>query len=318
MRPDQLWVFTARANPLRWQAPHRNWERFAVAILATGVNLVVVECAYGDEAFACQAPPIDPAHAARFHHVGVRAKTRGWIKENLLNLGIWRFPQAQYLAWIDADVIFRRPDIAEATLHELQHYDFVQMWGDAYDLGPSDEHLQHHVSFCRQMFHGKPLVPDAARFWQFDGGPYAYPHSGYAWACTRQAYAWVGGLFELGGMGSGDHHMALALAGLAAQSLPGDVSAAYRDAVMRWQSHALQHVNGNVGYVPGTLEHMFHGKKADRGYVSRWDMFLQHGFDPGTDLKRNADGVLEFALNKPALRHDFDLYLRARNEDSSL
>ena len=26
-------------------------------------------------------------------------------------------------------------------------------------------------------------------------------------------------------------------------------------------------------------------------------------------------GVLEFAANKPELRHDFDLYLQSRNED---
>ena len=318
MKADQLWVFTARANPLRWKAPHRNWEKFAAAILAGGVNLVVVECAYGDETFACTSPPIAPDDAARFHHIGVRAKTRGWIKENLLNIGIQRTPEAQYIAWVDADVIFRRPDFGAATVNELQHYDIIQMWGDAYDLGPDGEHLQHHVSFCHQWFNRQPLVPSAARFWQSDGGPYAYPHSGYAWAITRSAYDQVGGLFEIGGMGSGDHHMALGLAGLADRSMPNGTGENYRAEVMLWQQRARQHINGNAGYLPGTVEHLFHGKKADRGYISRWDMFLKHGFDPRTDLKRNSFGVLEFALNKPELRHEFDLYLRSRNEDGSL
>jgi hypothetical protein len=44
-------------------------------------------------------------------------------------------------------------------------------------------------------------------------------------------------------------------------------------------------------------------------------MFLDHKFDPREDLKRNSHGVLEFAANKPELRHDFDLYLQSRNED---
>jgi hypothetical protein len=44
-------------------------------------------------------------------------------------------------------------------------------------------------------------------------------------------------------------------------------------------------------------------------------MFLEHGFDPVTDLKRNTNGVLEFAGNKPALERAFDRYLRAREED---
>ena len=33
--------------------------------------------------------------------------------------------------------MFRRDDWAMATLHALQHYDVVQPWSDAYDLGPT-------------------------------------------------------------------------------------------------------------------------------------------------------------------------------------
>jgi hypothetical protein len=197
----------------------------------------------------------------------------------------------------------------------LQHYEIVQPWSDAYDLGPNGEHLAHYRSFCRQWFHRHPVVATHSGFWQGDGGPYVYPHSGYAWAMTRDAYDWVGGLFELGGMGSGDHHMALGLIGHAEASMPAGTSDSYRQEVVRWQARALRHINFNIGYVPGTIEHMFHGRKAERGYQSRWDMFVRHGFDPHADLKRNSSGVLEFATNKPELRHDFDLYLIGRNED---
>jgi hypothetical protein len=41
-------------------------------------------------------------------------------------------------------------------------------------------------------------------------------------------------------------------------------------------------------------------------------VFLDNGFDPATDLKRNGYGVLEYAGNKPDLERDFDPYLRAR------
>lgn len=65
----------------------------------------------------------------------------------------------------------------------------------------------------------------------------------------------------------------------------------------------------------GTIEHPFHGRKSDRAYESRWAMFLENGFDPSTDLKRNLDRVLEFAGNKPDLERAFDRYLRSREED---
>ena len=303
---SRLHVFAARSNPLNWQAPHRNWLRFARHMLDSGVNLTVVECAFGEEDFTCQMEGVN--------HIGVRAVTRGWTKENLLNIGIHRVPEAQYIAWIDADVIFRRPDWAEATVRALQHYDVVQPWRDAYDLGPHGDHIAHHRSFCHQHFHRKPVVPNGPKFWHSDGGPHQYPHSGYAWAMTRTAYDRVGGLFEYGGMGSGDHHMALGLVGHAAKSMPHDVHDAYRAEVMRWAERAERPINGNIGFVPGTIEHLFHGRKSDRGYQSRWEMFRK-GFHPHEDLKRNAYGVFEFAQNKPELRHAFDLYLHSRNED---
>jgi hypothetical protein len=97
--------------------------------------------------------------------------------------------------------------------------------------------------------------------------------------------------------------------------MPAGTSANYRAEVKRWEARAVRHINGNIGCVAGTIEHLFHGRKGDRGYQSRWEMFVKHHFDPHEDLKRNSHGVLEFATNKPELRHDFDLYLHSRNED---
>ena len=296
--PSQLHVFTARSNPLHWTATHRNWLTFAQSMREAGVTLTVIECAMDG-----------------VRHIPVRAKTRVWNKENLLNIGVHRTPEAQYIAWVDADIIFRRSDWPMATLNALQHYDVVQPWSDAYDLGPHDEHIAHHRSFCRQFFHRQPMLATSRAYQYGSGGAYVYPHSGYAWAMTRQAFDWVGGLFELGGMGSGDHHMSLSLIGEGSRSVPQGVSNAYRHEVARWEGRALRHINRNIGYVPGTVEHLFHGRKTDRGYQSRWDMFVKHDFDPLEDLKRNSHGVLEFASNKPELRHDFDLYLQSRNED---
>ena len=202
-----------------------------------------------------------------------------------------------------------------ATLLALQHYDVVQPWSDAYDLGPNDEHIAHHRSFCRQFFHRQPMFATHQPYWHGDGGSHTYPHSGYAWAMTRQAFDWVGGLFELGGMGSGDHHMSLALIGHGNARCRAASPTRIAARCKRWEGRALRHINRNIGYVPGTIEHLFHGRKPDRGYQSRWDMFVKHDFDPLEDLKRNSHGVLEFASNKPELRHDFDLYLQSRNED---
>lgn len=305
-------IVTAIANPIRWESRVRlARETIADWLKEPDVRVTLVECAYG-----ARDHVLSDLASLGVRHIPVRAKTLVWNKESLLNLGISRLPaDAHCIGTFDCDVTFRRPGWANETIHALDLYPVVQPWNTAYDLGPNDEHIQTHRSFASVYHSGAPVAATGSRFWASDGGPYAYPHSGFAWAWARDILDKLGGLFEFGGMGSGDHHMALALAGRVDTSLPANVNGNYRDAVERWEARALAHVNGKLGFVHGTIEHAFHGRKADRAYVDRWDMFVAHAFDPLSDLKRNTWGVLEFAGNKPALELAFDRYLRAREED---
>jgi hypothetical protein len=304
MRNDLLHVVTAVANPIRWESRIRLYRDFERHMLDSGVHLTVVECAYGERPFQCAGTP-------GVNHVGVRAKTLIWTKENLLNLGIARV-DAKYIATIDADIRFRKPGWASETVHALQQYDVVQPWSDCYDLGPDDDHLHAHRSFCRLWADRQPIVqgPNAA-------GSYQFGHPGYAWAYTRQALDWLGGLVETAALGAADHHMALALIGRVAESVPGNLKESYKAPLYRWQQRAMQHIAGNISYVAGSIEHMWHGSKTKRDYVGRWDILARNAFDPTTDLKRNTWGVLELAGNKPDLRRDLDGYFRARDEDSN-
>jgi hypothetical protein len=305
---DPLHVVTAFSNPMRWANRLRVHQDFEAHMLASGVKLTTVECAYGER-------PFELAEDPRINRVRVRSKTIVWNKENLINLGIARLPHDwKYLAWIDGDIEFRKAGWAAETVHALQQYDVVQPWSDCYDLGPNDEHLAHHRSFCRQFWHGEPV---SGGKWSHDGGPYAYPHSGYAWAATRTAIEWLGGLIEIAAIGAGDHHMALGLVGLIERSVPPGISASYLRGLRQWQASAVRHIHGNIGFVWGTIEHNWHGRKLDRRYIDRWDIVARHGFDPDVDLKRNSFGVLELAGNKPDMMRDLDRYFRQRNEDAN-
>ena len=306
MRADLLHVFTARANPLMWKVPDRIFRDFAQHMLDSGVVLHVIECAYGERPFVHDdIPGVD--------HIGVRARTMVWSKESLLNVGISRVPEAKYIAWFDSDVFFRRPTWAVDTVHALQLYDFVQPWTDCYDLGPGDEHLAAHRSFARVWHDRLPIMqgPNAKP------GSYTFAHPGYAWAATRHALTQVGGLIDTAALGAADHHMAMALIGRVHDSIPRNLKPAYGEPMLRWQERAARSAAGNLGYVAGTIEHSWHGPKAARRYVDRWELLRRHGFDPNTDLIRNLDGVVELAGNKPELRHAIDAYFRQRIEDSN-
>ncbi|MFO1081855.1 MAG: hypothetical protein U1E23_14650 [Reyranellaceae bacterium] len=305
MRSDLLHVVCAVANPMRWDSRLRLYRAFEAHMLDSGVRLTTVECAYGDRDF----------EVADSRHVNVvRVRANGaqmiWNKENLLNLGIARLPEAKYIATVDADVFFRKRYWAAETVHELQHHCVVQPWSDCYDLGPHDEHLAVHRSFCRLVFDGEPMQ-------MVHKAPYRFGHPGYAWAWRRGTLDALGGLIEMAALGAGDHHMALAMIGKADRSLPGGIHPNYRQAVMAWQERATAHVAGNIGHVDGTIEHRWHGTKERRRYVGRWEILTRHRYDPVVDLKRNVFGVVELAGNKPGLRLDVHRYFHARDEDSN-
>jgi hypothetical protein len=309
MLANDLHVITARFNPLRWATPDRTYRDWVGHILDAGARLSVVEVQYGQRAFCCDMPHVN--------HIGLRADSWVWGKECAINQAIQRLPDAAYIAWGDADIWHRKAGWVRETVEHLQHYRVIQTWTSALDLGPNDELLEMHRSFCAQFLAGAPLVATGNRFWTFDGGYATYPHSGYFWAAPRAFFDATGGLFELGGMGSGDHHMTLACIGKVDRSWPQGTSAAYRAHLLRWQVRAQAYVNGRIGALPGIIEHRFHGAKQNRGYLSRWDMFMRHDFDPDVDLKRNSWGMLEWAGNKPELERAWDQYLRSRREDDN-
>jgi hypothetical protein len=306
MHANLLSVVAVVANPVRWESRIRLAHAFIDHMLDSGVALTIVECAYGER-------PFDLADIPHIQHVGVRARTLVWNKECLLNIGMARLPaQARYIAFIDADIRFRRSDWAADTVHALQQYDVVQPWSDCYDLGPNDDHLHAHRSFCRLWSDGTPIVqgPNAV-------GSYQFGHPGYAWAFTRQSLDWLGGLIDSAALGAADHHMALALVGRVMDSVPARMHANYAKPLLLWQERAMRHIAGNISFVPGTIEHSWHGAKDRRKYVDRWSVLTDHQFDPQCDIKRNSFGVIELACNKPKLRRDIDAYFRGRDEDSN-
>lgn len=311
MKSELLHVVTAISNPIRWQSRIVLYKQFEQHMLDSGVNLTVVECAYGDRPFVLNTNP-------SVNHIAVRAKTLLWEKECLLNIGFARLPMDwKYAAWIDADVEFRKSGWAAETVHALQQYDVVQPWTHCYDLGPNDDHLQAHRSFASLVQAGAPIAQlvAASSYGGYGEGGAEFAHPGYAWAATRRTLNQLGGLIDTAILGSADHHMALAMKGRVDASVPGKMSASYMRHLLAWQKRAVQHVALNIGALPGTIEHGWHGPKQGRNYIGRWDVLLKNGFDPDTDIVRNTWGVWELAGNKPQLRSDIDIYFRNRDED---
>jgi len=299
----------------------------------SGVNLFTVELAYGDRPFEITEDT---------HRTEIRLRTRQelWHKENLLNIAMQQLPKDwKYVAWIDSDITFMRPDWAHETVQQLQHYDFVQMFSDALDMGPHPSYqvVNHNLGFM-YCYHNQLTKKDIPPL-MIDGGlnkkrmsplvkkPYSvlngkvYYHSGFAWAARRSALIKCGGLLETGILGASDHHMALAMIGVAKDSLPSGITQGYSDSILRWQARVLNGSRKNVGYVPGTIHHAWHGSKVNRKYHDRWRILIDNGFDPYVDIMKDPQGVYELVDHGDdrsiLLRDQLRAYFAQRDEDST-
>ncbi len=244
-----------------------------------------------------------------------------WHKENMINLGINHItrqcPDWRYLAWVDADVKFEAGAL-EKTVHALQHWDVVQMWSHAVDFGP-DGGLIGKIAQSFMYCHWHNIeVKNASGY--LGGG-----HPGFAWAARRDALNKMGTsisgpLVDFAALGSGDRHMACALIGKVTESHHGDVHPNYKKWLLQWQHQAEKTIKRNVGYVENTIRHMWHGRKADRGYSSRWQTLVKHQYDPEADIAKDVSGLWRLVSETPrqqALRDDIRRYFRARRENAT-
>jgi len=324
---SKFWVVAVISNPVRYQSRITLFEKFKKYMERYGVNLCVVELAYGDRPFSIaqnqyEEPRCIVPGETKTRVIQLRTWDELWHKENMINVGISRLPNDwEYVAWIDADVEFKDETWLEETWHQLQHHYIVQMFNQAIDFGPEDEIIQVHDGFMAMYWKNHMQAPQG----HGHGGYYGYGvkgkfwHPGYAWAARREAIDYLGGLMDFPILGAADHHMALSLIGQGHRSLPGGVHPVYKEKILLWQERALRYLKKDVGYVNTTLFHHWHGKKKDRKYVERWDVVTKNGYNPSTDIKKDSQGIMQLVVESPRqmkLRDQIRLYFRQRNEDS--
>jgi hypothetical protein len=291
-------VIAVVSNPVRYESRYRLFREFCTRMRRQSqVRLFTVELQHRARPFITDA------------NLKLTTEDEIWHKENMINIAVNHLPSDwEYVAWIDADIDFHNHDWVAETIDQLQHYYVVQLFSHAIDLGPNGESMEVFPSFCYQW----------ARYQKIGAAAYNKCwHTGYAWAMRRQSYNDIGGLIDWAILGAADHHMAKAFIGKVRESYPlVNLNPHYKLLCDNFQKRCDMHIKKNIGYVPGTILHFWHGKKADRKYRSRWDVLVKNDFDPLFDIKKDCNNLWELEDNKPQLRDDIRGYFRGRNEDS--
>lgn len=324
---EKLFVITCVSNPVRYRSRYRLFRSFEKHVADSGAVLYTIECAFGER-------PFEITRSDNPYHIQIRTKDELWNKENMMNLAIARLPlEAKYIATIDADFQFARSDWAQETIQQLQHFHVVQMFSTVGYLNDANEMIRHRMGYLKtyQNFTAgiknafaeanvPPITTDdgymplgKVKPWSDVGAP------GAAWAYRREALNALGGLIDFGILGSGDYFMAAGLIGLMDKVIPRNYSPGFRKALLAWQDKAERHVRRNVGIVPGTVLHYWHGRLSERGYGTRERILTRHKFDPYVDLKRDTHGLWQLDDSHTdrycKMRDEIRSYFRSRNED---
>ena len=319
MDEQNLYVIAVISNPFRYKVRYALYRNFEIYIKNSGAILYTVELAFNNR-------PFEVTQENNPFHIQLRSDQELWHKENMMNIGVSRLPpNAKYIAFVDADVTFSRPDWVNETLQQLQHYKVVQLFSHAQDLGPNFEPLFTHYGFCyRHVNKENPTINfipgqcgefhEASQFTKNEIG-----HPGYAWATTRETLDKIGGIVENNILGSGDMYFARSLVGSLSVSPDGGlfpgINPQYSQWLLKYQERVLKHIKKNIGYVSGTLSHYWHGKKVNRGYNWRYKLLLKNNFNPITDLIKDSYGLIRIDEDNTQLRDDVRMYFLSRNED---
>lgn len=296
-----LYIVTPVFNPNRYQSRYKLYQGFEKHCQDSGAICYTVEAALRDRHH-------EVTEHGNSQHVQLRTESELWFKENMQNVGTTWLPEDwEYVAFVDADFLFTRPDWAMETVHMLQHYDAVQMF--THMTYETYDHRSHGTLQGFAFLHCNQATI-----------PKEYGHKGAvggAWAFRRSAFEKIGGLLDCCILGSADWHMSFALAmrddvhpDMNLKAAPG-----YVKAIQRWQERAAL-LRGNIGYVDGHVIHHWHGPIKNRGYRWRANILTANAFDPLSDLKYDWQGLLQLTKNKPKLRDEIRAYFRQRHEDS--
>ena len=325
---SRFWVIVVLTNPIRYKRRYELTWRTIAMLEQAGVNHVVVEEAFGNR-------PHMVTSKAKRHHLQLRGQEELWLKERAINLGARHVSlvsegTAREIAWIDGDCRPAAPyrHWFEETWHQLQHFEFVQMWQWAMDIDVNHNPIG---APWYSFMNAQQMSQEPAH----QGFPTGYPHGpgrtaavpqgprwgapGLAWAANLEAFNKIGGIPDYAVLGAGDWYLAHMLASALPLDEMNTYSPGYRAKFQAHQDRINRWIKGDVGCVPGLVLHDFHGSKKYRFYQSRERILIENAYDPNTDLKEDAQGMYQLESWEPRQLKMRDLirgYFRARNEDS--
>lgn len=298
---DDLAVVSCYYNFGNYDTSRRNLLRFVRQMGRDGVRV------YGVEAYLAGERPLT-SHLPGWKQIELTDRQVLWHKESLLNLAEKELVPLNIsnLVFMDADVWYDEPNWADKVIKSLRERPVVQPFETAVWTGRDGQEVRHKPSAA------------LAGLQNWAG------HCGFAWAMRREVLKDIGGLFDLGLLGGGDHMLAFACLHekpmeemakrqiLSAITLESDgvISEAYS----RWAAGLYAWTGGHVGWIEANLYHEWHGELVHRQYHARGQVL--RGLRLEKDLERLPNGTWSWSAEcDPERMASVQEYFRSRSEN---
>jgi hypothetical protein len=306
--PGDLCVILSLFNMGRSAQKLRNFASCRSLLRASGLPVVVVECAFGDDPWMLDAAP---------GVMRLRTHTVLWQKETLINRGLSIVPdRCRKVAWIDADILFQNADWAVIASECLDQMAVVQLADRVVRLPRGAGHYNGSGQVWETF--ASVYLDDPNAMLPGDFGYHG--HTGFGWAARRSVLEQAG-LYTGCIAGGGDDVMAHCFCGdwesLCLTRMMGAGTRWYHHAVA-WATKMYPLVRARLGVVPGVALHLWHGEIASRAYMLRHEVLRAADFDPNRDLEADENGCWRWASDKPPLHTALESYLRQRGVEAEI
>lgn len=298
---EKLHVVSVISNPCNFKKRYKLANEYIKRMENTNdVILYIVELCYGDQPFA-----VTDSNNPR--HLQLRTSCPPiWHKENMINIGVQKLLPKNWraFAWIDADIEFDSPHWATDTLKILNGTrDIIQLFSHCVDMAADETTMNVYNSFGFQFSKGLPYTYKFPNYW----------HCGYGFAFTRTSYDQMGGLYDLGILGASDHIMTFCFLGKGLEAVKGRYSEDFKKTIIDYEDRCK---GLTLGYTPVVIRHYFHGAKANRKYVERNEILINHQYAPSMHLQRDNNGLYIPTSEFPeGFAQEIMGYFEGRNED---
>lgn len=292
----KLAVITSFFNPKNYVNLRANYIKFSTEV-EKHANLFPIELSFNNEFF------IQSKNVIRIKGDETNVL---WQKERLLSIALENLPEEYTnVAWLDSDILFENENWVEDINTALESFKVVQVYEKAQRLDADGKIGITSEGIVKALENPKyTKVPNTM-----------IGITGFGWAIRREVIDELKFL-DTQIVGGADALMYFSFFGIKDAPIHNQLSAKWIQYIEPWIDRATNIVNGSVGYVRGTITHLYHGTTQKRNYHGRYDLLKSINFDPGNDLQLSDNGMWQF--KDSSLNTEIAKYFDSRDEDDNV